>query len=484
MYNNKEESGELYMRKTKIICTLGPACDTYDKLKELVLAGMNCARLNFSHGTHAEQLVRINRVKKLREDLDISLPILLDTKGPEIRFKDFVGGSVEVKKGDTFTLSHDSTILGDNTIGGLSFGDLAKSVEVGTKILVDDGKVGLVVTEIKGKDIVCEVLNDGKFSNHKSLNVPNVEVEMDYLSPTDISDIEFGCAQDVDYIAASFVRCKEDVLGVREILNRCGKSDIKIIAKIENMQGINNVDSILEVADGLMVARGDMGVEVDFDMLPSIQKDMISKCFKAGKIVVTAPQMLESMTKNPRPTRAEVSDVANAVFDRTVATMLSGESAAGMYPVEAVTAMSRINETAEASIDYAKRFHKYHLDLGKDPLSSICSAAVSSSFHVNANAIICMTRNGITARMISAYRPKCPIIAAVLNDKSYRQLGLAWGVHPAKADMKYTTDEIISNGIEIAKQTGLVKTGDTVVITSSSAIGVGTTDMMQIITVK
>ena len=472
------------MRKTKIICTLGPACDTYDKLKELVLAGMNCARLNFSHGTHEEQLVRINRVKKLREDLDIALPILLDTKGPEIRFKDFVGGSVEVKQGDIFTLSHDKTILGDNTIGGLSFGELAKSVTVGTKILVDDGKVGLVVKEIKGKDIVCEILNDGKFSNHKSLNVPNVEVEMDYLSPIDISDIEFGCAQDVDYIAASFVRCKEDVLGVREILDRCGKSDIKIIAKIENMQGINNVDSILEVADGLMVARGDMGVEVDFDMLPSIQKDMISKCFKAGKIVVTATQMLESMTKNPRPTRAEVSDVANAVYDRTVATMLSGESAAGMYPVEAVKAMSKINESAENTINYAKRFHRYHLDLGNSHLASICNAAVNASFQVDAKAIICVTYRGITAKMISAYRPKCPIIAAVIDKKAYHQLGLSWGVYPKKALVYTTTDEILENGIRVAKETGLVKPGDTVIVTGSSAIGIGATDMMQIITVK
>lgn len=472
------------MRKTKIICTLGPACDDYEVLKELALSGMNCARLNFSHGTHEEQLVRINRVKKLRDELGISLPILLDTKGPEIRFKDFVNGSVEVKKGDLFTLSADSTILGDNTIGGLSFPDLAKSVAPGVKILVDDGKIGLVVVRIDGKDVVCEVLNDGKISNHKSLNVPNVEIDMVYLSKNDISDIEFGCSQNVDFIAASFVRCAQDVLDVREVLKRCNREDIMIIAKIENMQGINNVDEILEVADGLMVARGDMGVEVDFDMLPSIQKDMISKCFRKGKIVVTATQMLESMTKNPRPTRAEVSDVANAVFDRTVATMLSGESAAGMYPVQAVSAMSKINESAEKSINYAKRFNRYHLDLGNSHLSSICNAAVAASFQVNAKAIVCVTRNGITARMISAYRPGCPIIAAVLEDKPYRQLSLAWGVHPVKSEVKYTTDEILSNGIEIAKKTGLVEVGDTIIVTGSSAIGIGVTDMMQIITVK
>ena len=342
----------------------------------------------------------------------------------------------------------------------------------------------MVVVEVKGTDIVCEVLNDGKISNHKSLNVPNVEIEMVYLSPTDISDLEFGCSQDVDFIAASFVRCAQDVIDVKEVLKRCGKEEIMIIAKIENMQGINNVDEILEVADGLMVARGDMGVEVDFDMLPSIQKDMISKCFKKGKIVVTATQMLESMTKNPRPTRAEVSDVANAVFDRTVATMLSGESAAGMYPIQAVSAMSKINESAEKSINYAKRFHRYHLDLGNSHLSSICNAAVNASFQVDAKAIVCVTNKGITARMISAYRPGCPIIAAVIDDKAYRQLALSWGVLPVKTEFQHTTDEILANGIRVAKETGLVVPGDTIIVTGSSAIGVGSTDMMQIITVE
>ena len=472
------------MRKTKIICTLGPACDDYEVLKQLALSGMNCARLNFSHGTHEQQLVRINRVKKLRDELGIPLPILLDTKGPEIRFKDFENGSVEVKQGDVFTLSSDPTILGTNKIGGLSFPELAKSVAPGVKILVDDGKIGLKVLEIKGKDVVCEVLNDGKISNHKSLNVPNVEIDMVYLSKNDVSDLEFGCSQDVDFIAASFVRCAQDVRDVKEVLKRCNKEDIKIIAKIENMQGINNVDEILEEADGLMVARGDMGVEVDFDMLPAIQKDMISKCYRKGKIVVTATQMLESMTKNPRPTRAEVSDVANAVYDRTVATMLSGESAAGLYPIQAVSAMSKINESAESSINYAKRFHKYHLDLGNSHLSSICNSAVNASFQVNAKAIVCVTNKGITARIISAYRPACPIIAAVLDEKAYRQLGLSWGVHPVKSEMQYTTDDILTNGINIAKKTGLVKPGDTIIVTGSSAIGIGATDMMQIITVK
>ena len=485
MYNKYCKKARVYidMRKTKIICTLGPACDVYEKLKELALAGMNCARLNFSHGTHEEQLVRMNRVRKLREDLGIPLPILLDTKGPEIRFRDFENGSIELEKGDLFTLSHDKNLLGNKQIGGLSFSELAKSVEPGDKILVDDGKIGLVVKEIIGKDVLCEVLNAGKISNHKSINVPNVEIDMPYLSPVDISDIEFGIEQDVDFIAASFVRTAQDVLDIRALFDKHNKHDILIIAKIENMQGIENIDEILKVADGLMVARGDMGVEVDFDMLPAIQKDMISKCYRAGKIVVTATQMLESMTKNPRPTRAEVSDVANAVFDRTVATMLSGESAAGLYPVEAVTAMSKINESAERSINYAKRFFKNHLDLGDDPLSAICNAAVSASFQLKAKAIICVTKNGFTAKKISAYRPGCPIIAPVINKKAYHQLSLAWGVLPVLSTMKDSTDEIISNGIQIAKETGLVKTGDTVVITGGSAVGSGTTDMLQIHTI-
>lgn len=468
------------MRKTKIICTLGPACDDYEKLKALYLAGMNCARFNFSHGTHEEHLVRMEKIRRLRKELNAPLPILLDTKGPEIRFKDFEGGKVSLHRGDYFTICNDPTIIGDKNHAAISYPHLARNVSNGVKILVDDGKLGLVVREVKGTDIVCEVLNDGDISNHKSLNVPNVEIDMPYLSPVDISDIEFGCDQDVDYIAASFVRSKHDIMDIREILERKNKKDIMIIAKIENMQGIKNLDEILEVADGLMVARGDMGVEVDFDMLPAIQKDMISKCYRAGKIVVTATQMLESMTKNPRPTRAEVSDVANAVFDRTVATMLSGESAAGLYPIEAVTAMSKINQSAERSIDYAKRFYKNHLDLGTGCLSAICNAAVNASFQINADAIICVTSRGITARMISAYRPKCPIIAAVLDPKAYRQLALSWGVYPVMSTVKDTTDEIIANGIKLAKETGLVKKGDTVVVTGGSAIGIGATDMLQI----
>jgi pyruvate kinase len=456
------------MRKTKIICTLGPACDDYEVLKQLALSGMNCARLNFSHGTHEQQLVRINRVKKLRDEMGIALPILLDTKGPEIRFKDFVNGSVEVKQGDLFTLSADPTILGDNTIGGLSFPELAKSVEPGVKILVDDGKIGLNVVRIEGKDVVCEVLNDGKISNHKSLNVPNVEIDMVYLSNNDISDIEFGCSQDVDFIAASFVRCAQDVLDVREILKRCHKEDIMIIAKIENMQGINNVDEILEVADGLMVARGDMGVEVDFDMLPAIQKDMISKCYRKGKIVVTATQMLESMTKNPRPTRAEVSDVANAVLDGADAVMLSGETTVGKYPREAVEIMARICEYTESTIDYTK-----HTDYKRSISVSdtIAKLSVDAVEYNNIKAIVTTTMTGYTARKISNFRPNCTILACCPTSHVAEKVALNFGVKPVITEIFESTDEIVEYAKKVAKKELNLKSKDLIVVTGGFPLG-------------
>jgi len=469
------------MRKTKIICTLGPACEDYETLKKMALAGMNCARINFSHGTHEEQLVRINNIKKLREELNIPLPILLDTKGPEIRFGNFEGKKVEVKEGDTFTILPDVNVLGDNTKGGVTFANLHRFMLPGVKILVDDGKVGLEVVDVTvEKEIVCKVLNDGFISNHKSLNVPQVDIKMPYLSDADISDIEFGLEHDIDIIAASFARSAYDILALRSLLGKHQKDDVMIIAKIENVKGIKNADEILAVSDGVMIARGDMGVEVDFDRLPTVQKELISKCYHAGKIVVTATQMLESMTSNPRPTRAEISDVANAVYDRTSVTMLSGETAAGKYPIEAIKTMSKISETAEEAIDFEARFYQHHLLLGKGITSAICSSAAEASFKVKAKAIIAVTKGGITAKKIAAYQPNCPIIAAVLSEKAYHQLGVVWGVVPYRAQELASTDEIIKNGIRIAVESGLVKKGDTVIITGSSAVGRGGTDMMQI----
>ena len=472
------------MRKTKIICTLGPAIDDYDKLKEMVLNGLDCCRLNFSHGTHEEQLVRIEKIKKLRNELDRSLPILLDTKGPEIRLRDFKNKKVELHTGDIFTLTDNYDELGDETHIGLTYPHLAKYVKPHDTILVDDGHVGLEVLEIKGANVVCKVLNDGVLSNHKSINIPNVIVDMPYLSDVDISDILFGIENDIDYVAASFVRRKQDVLDLRKLLDDNGGSEIKIIAKIENTEGVKNMDDIIETADGVMVARGDLGVEIPFKMLPAVQKDMISKCFLQGKIVVTATQMLDSMQQNPRPTRAEVSDVANAIYDRTTCIMLSGESAAGKYPVEAVSTMSEIALCTEENINYPRRFEQYNLNLGDGILSSICNSAVAASYQIGAKAIVCVTIKGVTAQMLSAYRPECPIIAITVDPKAYHQLGLAWNVYPVKAEMKSSTDELFLYAAEMAAQTGLVKKGDKVIIMGGSIIGCGITDTMKIHTMK
>jgi pyruvate kinase len=325
------------MRKTKIICTLGPACDDESLLREMIQNGLDCARLNFSHGTHEEQLVRINRVKKIREELGIPLPILLDTKGPEIRVRTFKNGKIVLKKGQEFTFSPDFDLVGDETIVGLTYPNLGLYVKPGVIILADDGKASFEVVRIEGKNVVTKVLNDTSLSNRKSINIPNVIIDMPYVSETDRSDIIFGCENCVDFIAASFVRRPEDVLDIRKLVEEYDKSGkIQIIAKIENTEGIAKMDEIIAVSDGIMVARGDMGVEVPFKMLPKIQKELIEKCYRSGKIVVTATQMLDSMQQNPRPTRAEVSDVANAIYDGTTAIMLSGESAAGLYPLQSV----------------------------------------------------------------------------------------------------------------------------------------------------
>ena len=469
------------MRKTKIICTLGPACDDDATLKTMIQKGLDCARLNFSHGTHEEQKVRMDRVKRIREELGIPLPILLDTKGPEIRIRDFKNGKISLKTGDTFTFSPDKDLLGDETICGLTYPNLADFVKPGDKILADDGKVSFRVTKVDGRNIVTEVLNDGNLSNHKSINIPNVIIDMPYISEVDRSDIIFGIEQCVDYIAASFVRRKEDVYALRELLDKYDTSKkIKIISKIENTEGIEKMDEIIEASDGVMVARGDMGVEVPFKILPGIQKEIISKCFRAGKIVVTATQMLDSMQQNPRPTRAEVSDVANAIYDRTTAIMLSGESAAGKYPIEAVTAMADIAEATESNINWERRYHINSLDLGDSFNSAICNAAVNSAYQIDAKAIICVTINGITAFNLAAYRPNCPIIAICVNEKACRQLNLAWNVYPIYGEEKNNTDDLFKYAIEKAKSTGLVKTGDKVIVTGGSRIGDYGTDTFKL----
>ena len=470
------------MRKTKIICTLGPACDDDEILKKMIKHGLDCARLNFSHGTHEEQKVRMDRVKRIREELGIPLPILLDTKGPEIRVRLFKDGKVELKKGQEFTFSSDYDLIGDETKVGLTYPDLAKYVnKPGIVILADDGKVSFEVVRIEGKDIVTKVLNNASLSNRKSINIPNVIVDMPYISKVDKDDIIFGIQECVDYIAASFVRRKEDVLEVRKLLDEYDTSGkIRIISKIENTEGIEKMDEIIEVSDGIMVARGDMGVEVPFKMLPKIQKELIAKCYNQGKIVVTATQMLDSMQQNPRPTRAEVSDVANAIYDRTTAIMLSGESAAGKYPLESVTAMQDIATFTESNIDYKKVFEDTNLDLGDDFLSCICNAAVTCAYQVDAKAIICVTNHGQTAFKLSAYKPVAPIIAITVNEKACRQLNLAWNVFPVYAEKKNSTDELFEYAIETALKTGIVKRGDKVIITGASSIGNAVTDTIKV----
>ncbi len=452
------------MRKTKIVCTLGPAVDDINVLRELILGGMDCARLNFSHGDHNEHLGRIEKIKQLRNELNMPIPLLLDTKGPEIRIGKFENGFVDIVKGQKFIFAADFDLIGNSEKCGLSYIDLYKNVKAGTKILVDDGKVGFDVEEVNGTNIICKATNSGRISNRKSINVPNVSIDMPYMSQRDKEDILFGISQDVDFIAASFVRSEEDVTELRNLLDNNGGKSIKIISKIENGQGIKNLDSIIKLSDGVMVARGDMGVEVPFTELPVIQKEIIKKCYRAGKHVITATQMLESMTKSPRPTRAEVSDVANAIYDGTTIIMLSGETAAGDYPIESVKAMSAIATTTESNINYKKRFENNHLDLGLAVMSAIANAACISANQINAKAIIAVTNKGVTAQSIANYRPQAMIIGATPNQKVARQLNICWNVVPMMIETIESTDESFQLASNTAVEKGLINKDDTILI--------------------
>jgi len=453
------------MRKTKIICTLGPAVDQNDGIKQLMLNGMSAARLNFSHGDYSEHLERINKVKKFRKELGLPIPIILDTKGPEIRTLTFEKGSVNLQKGQKFAFVCDETFVGNEEAVGVTLLTLYEDVKVGTRILVDDGAVEFEVESINGVKINCITLNSGKISNRKSINVPNVAISMPFISEKDRNDILFGIEQDVDYIAASFVREAKDVNELRKLLIENGGGNIKIISKIENLQGIQNLDEIVEASDGIMVARGDMGVEVPFNELPPIQKEIIKKCYYSGKHVVTATQMLESMTKAPRPTRAEVSDVANAIYDGTTITMLSGETAMGDYPFEAVKTMARIAETTEASINYKKRFGTNHLTLGVHVMSAVANAASISANQLDAT-ILAITRRGVTARAVANYRPNGPIIAVTPHEQTYRQLNLSWNVKPIMDTNQFNGAVNIDydSAIEKALSHNLIQKGDLVVM--------------------
>lgn len=456
------------MRKTKIICTLGPAVYSDERITQIINAGMDCARLNFSHGTHEEQEVRLNRVRRIAGELNRHIPILLDTKGPEIRLKDFENGSVVVEKGSLFTFDTDKETPGTKERIGLTYDKLAKNVEVGTKILVDDGKIELKVTAIKGSKVICKVITGGKLSNHKSINIPNVEIPMPYLNDVDKSDLLFGIEHNVEYIAASFVRCADDLKKLRKFLKDNGGQDIKVISKIENGQGINNFDEILELSDGIMVARGDMGVEINFEKIPAIQKMMIEKCNREGKIVVTATQMLESMTENPRPTRAEVSDVANAIYDGTTVIMLSGESAAGRHPVEAVRTMANIAVNAENTINYYEKYVDSSADMEPNLKNAICASAYNAAKYLDAKAIVVLTRSGATANILSRFHPECPVIAATISERGRNQLNLVWGITPVAAENLDSADKFVEYAVSKAVESRLVKRGDNIVVILAS----------------
>lgn len=471
------------MRKTKIICTIGPASESEERLRELMLAGMNVARFNFSHGTHEEQKAKYERVLKVRKELGLPVATMLDTKGPEIRLRDFEGGKVELKEGETFTLTTEE-IMGTAQRATISYKNLKNDISVGTTLLIDDGLIELEVEKISGEDIICRVINGGFVSNHKGVNVPGAILSMPYISDADMEDILFGIKEGYELIAASFVRSKEDIYELRKILQEHG-SDMKIIAKIENMQGIENLEEILEASDGVMVARGDMGVEIPMEEVPVLQKKMIKMANAQGKHVITATQMLESMINHPRPTRAEATDIANAIYDGTTAIMLSGESAAGKYPVEAVKTMARIAESAEKDIDYRSRMRRNDEGDKSEITNAIAYATCSAAMDLNAAAIITVTMSGYTAEAISRFKPSCPIIGCAVNERVCDQLNLLWGVNPLLIKKEETSEELFADAVLAAKEAGYVNTGDIVVITAGVPLGItGTTNMIHVVEVE
>ena len=467
------------MRKTKIICTLGPSTDKEGVLRDLIANGMNVARFNFSHGSHEEHLGRLEKLKALREELGKPVAALLDTKGPEIRLKDFKNGVENLVAGQTFTLTT-RDVEGTNEICSITYKDLPMDVEPNGTIMLDDGLIKLQIQTVNDTDIVCTVLNSGKIKNKKGVNVPGVHLSMPYMSQRDKDDIIFGIQQGYDFIAASFVRTAQDVYDIRNLLNQYD-SNIRIIAKIENREGVNNIDSILAAADAVMVARGDLGVEIDFTELPGIQKTVIDRSFSFGKPIVTATQMLDSMIVNPRPTRAEISDVANAIYDGTSAIMLSGETAAGAYPVEALKTMSAIAERTEQE-GFHLRGRTMDFNPGKISVSDATAhAACLTARDVNAAAIVTVSESGTTARLLSKYRPQQPIIACVMREQVQRQLSLSWGITPLMMSLAHSTDELIEMSTALAKENGYLHNGELAVVTAGVPVGVsGTTNMIKI----
>ncbi len=469
------------MRRTKIICTLGPASSNERTITKMVKNGMNVARLNFSHGTHEFHKENIELVKKVRERAKTPVAILLDTKGPEIRLKNFKNTSLDLEVGQKYTLTVND-VEGDEKIASITYENLPRELKKGDFVLIDDGKVRLLVEDTTETDIYCTVLVGGTISNHKGVNIPNVALDMDYISPADEKDIIFGIENDVDYIAASFVRRKEDIIALRKFVDYHGGHNIKLISKIENIEGINNFDDILKYSDGIMIARGDMGVEVEFERLPGLQKKFIKKCYLSGKVVITATQMLESMVTSKTPTRAEITDVANAVFDGTSAIMLSGETAVGVHPEHVVEVMAKIAEQAEAdAFEMNYYIDKNYVMEFDDITNAICDAACRAAKDLSAKAIIAVTKSGHTARRVSKFRPNEAIVAATPNLKTYYQLSLSWGVFPVLALNQSDSNALFSHAIDCARQDDLVSPGDIVVITAGVPLNVtGTTNLLKV----
>lgn len=471
------------MKKTKIVCTIGPSSDSYEVLKALVNEGMNVARLNFSHGTHPEHKKRIDTIKKLSDDLDEPIAIMLDTKGPEIRIKTFKDGMIRIEQGQDFTLTSED-IEGDEARVSVTYKDIAKDLKASDRVLIDDGLVEFTVISVDEKNVYMKAVNSGELSNRKGVNLPSVKVNLPTLTEKDIEDLIFGIENDVDFIAASFIRSAKDVLEIRKILESNGGDDIKIISKIENLEGVQNIDEIIDVSDGIMVARGDMGVELDEEDIPLVQKDIIRKCNLKGKFVITATQMLDSMIRNPRPTRAEVTDVANAILDGSSAIMLSGETAAGAYPVKACEMMRKIAVKIEDSLDYKIIVESTNDEHEINITNSIAKATREAAYDLNAKVIIAATTSGLTARNISKFKPKSPIIAATTDEKVRRQLAIEWGVYPIRATLASSIDDLFYESINILKNIKFVKEGELVILTAGMPLGkAGSTNIMMVKTV-
>lgn len=454
------------MRKTKIVCTLGPVSRNPEMIEKLIESGLNVVRLNFSHGDHEYHKESIKMFREVRDRMEVAAAILLDTRGPEIRIGNFKNESEFLVDGEPFTLTTEE-IEGTNKRVTVTYKDLPSQLSKGNRILLDDGNIELRVDSCTDIDINCTVINGGKISNHKGVNIPCIRLQMPYMSEQDKEDVRFGIEQKVDFIAASFVRRKEDVIELRKFIDYYGGHDIKIISKIENTEGVNNFEEILAYSDGIMVARGDMGVEVEFERLPGLQKRFIKRCYQEGKMAITATQMLESMIEHPNPTRAEITDVANAVFDGTSAVMLSGETAMGKYPIQAVRAMAKIANQAEHDMFDMKLYadKRYEIDINATTPDAICDAACRAARDLHAKAIIAITKSGRTARIISKYRPQSPIIAATYSEKTFHQLALSWGVTPVLALFQNTANDLLRHGIDCAKKLDMVEDGDKVVVT-------------------